>query len=76
MCFALQDSYSLINLSFYSSPQGIQTDLAADGSVDPRSVDVSQLHQSRFGLISQALMLILIAGFLASETLSEFWKTK
>ncbi|XP_050552211.1 uncharacterized protein LOC118277108 isoform X6 [Spodoptera frugiperda] len=55
---------------------GIQTDLAADGSVDPRSVDVSQLHQSRFGLISQALMLILIAGFLASETLSEFWKTK
>ncbi|XP_050552213.1 uncharacterized protein LOC118277108 isoform X8 [Spodoptera frugiperda] len=56
--------------------QGIQTDLAADGSVDPRSVDVSQLHQSRFGLISQALMLILIAGFLASETLSEFWKTK
>lgn len=56
--------------------QGIQTDLAADGTVDPRSVDVSQLHQSRFGLISQALMLILIAGFLASETLSEFWKTK
>ncbi|XP_026728429.1 uncharacterized protein LOC113494329 isoform X2 [Trichoplusia ni] len=57
--------------------QGIQTDLAdGSGSVDPRSVDVSQLHQSRFGLISQALMLILIAGFLASETLSEFWKTK
>ncbi|KAJ8710303.1 hypothetical protein PYW07_009669 [Mythimna separata] len=56
--------------------QGIQTDLAADGTVDPRSVNVSQLHQSRFGLISQALMLILIAGFLASETLSEFWKTK
>lgn len=57
--------------------QGIQTDLAArDGTVDPRSVDHSQLHQSRVGLISQALMLILIAGFLASETLSEFWKTK
>ncbi|XP_026332644.1 uncharacterized protein LOC113239757 [Hyposmocoma kahamanoa] len=57
--------------------QGIQTDLANDqGTVDPRSVNQSQLHQSRFGLISQALMLILIAGFLASETLSEFWKTK
>ncbi|XP_046973411.1 uncharacterized protein LOC124540050 isoform X2 [Vanessa cardui] len=57
--------------------QGIQTDLAdSDGSVDPRSVNHSQLHQSRVGLISQALMLILIAGFLASETLSEFWKTK
>ncbi|KPJ04206.1 putative E3 ubiquitin-protein ligase IE1 [Papilio xuthus] len=57
--------------------QGIQTDLAdRDGSVDLRSVDLSQLHQSRVGLVSQALMLILIAGFLASETLSEFWKTK
>ncbi|XP_068624936.1 uncharacterized protein [Battus philenor] len=57
--------------------QGIQTDLAdRDGSVDPRSVDHSQLQQSRVGLVSQALMLILIAGFLASETLSEFWKTK
>ncbi|XP_075985155.1 uncharacterized protein LOC142982522 isoform X1 [Anticarsia gemmatalis] len=57
--------------------QGIQTDLAErDGTVDPRSVNHSQLHQSRVGLISQALMLILIAGFLASETLSEFWKTK
>ncbi|XP_064075129.1 uncharacterized protein LOC113393623 isoform X2 [Vanessa tameamea] len=57
--------------------QGIQTDLAdSDGSVDPRSVNHSQLHQSRVGLVSQALMLILIAGFLASETLSEFWKTK
>nr|XP_034826477.1 uncharacterized protein LOC117983944 [Maniola hyperantus] len=56
--------------------QGIQTDLASDGSVDPRSVNHSQLHQSRLGLVSQALMLILIVGFLASETLSEFWKAK
>ncbi|XP_072948266.1 uncharacterized protein [Epargyreus clarus] len=57
--------------------QGIQTDLAdRDGTVDPRSVNLSQLHQSRVGLISQALMLILIAGFLASETVSELWKTK
>ncbi|XP_041974823.1 uncharacterized protein LOC121730069 [Aricia agestis] len=57
--------------------QGIQTDLLPrDGGVDPRSVDVSQLHQSRLGLVSQALMLILIAGFLTSETLSEFWKAK
>ncbi|XP_052744168.1 uncharacterized protein LOC112050265 [Bicyclus anynana] len=57
--------------------QGVQTDLAdPDGSVDPRSVNHSQLHQSRVGLVSQALMLILIVGFLASETLSEFWKAK
>ncbi|GBP67736.1 hypothetical protein EVAR_40507_1 [Eumeta japonica] len=57
--------------------QGIQTDFSEGrGVLDSRSVDHSQLHQSRFGLISQALMLIIIAGFLASETLSEFWKAK
>lgn len=39
-------------------------------------INLSQLHQSRIGLLSQALMLITIAGFLFSETLSEFWKTK
>lgn len=39
-------------------------------------INNSQLHQSRFGLLSQALMLIIIVGFLFSETLSEFWKTK
>lgn len=39
-------------------------------------VNASQLHQSRVGLVSQALMLITISGFLCSETLSEFWKTK
>ncbi|KAJ8941719.1 hypothetical protein NQ318_023315 [Aromia moschata] len=39
-------------------------------------INLSQLHQSRIGLLSQALMLIIIAGFLFSETLSEFWKAK
>ncbi|XP_019881544.2 uncharacterized protein LOC109609334 [Aethina tumida] len=39
-------------------------------------INLSQLHQSRIGLISQALMLITVVGFLFSETLSEFWKTK
>ncbi|RZC40517.1 uncharacterized protein BDFB_005832, partial [Asbolus verrucosus] len=39
-------------------------------------VNASQLHQSRIGLLSQALMLITVVGFLFSETLSEFWKTK
>lgn len=39
-------------------------------------INVSQLNQSRIGLLSQALMLIIISGFLFSETLSEFWKTK
>ncbi|XP_022902573.2 uncharacterized protein [Onthophagus taurus] len=39
-------------------------------------INNSQLHQSRVGLLSHALMLIVIVGFLFSETLSEFWKTK
>jgi len=41
-----------------------------------QSIDTSQLHQSRFGLLSQAFMLIIVVGFLFSETLSEFWKQK
>lgn len=39
-------------------------------------INISQLHQSRVGLLSQALMLFIIGGFLCGETLSEFWKTK
>ncbi|CAL7944380.1 unnamed protein product [Xylocopa violacea] len=39
-------------------------------------INVSQLHQSRVGLLSQAFMLFIIVGFLCSEMLSEFWKTK
>lgn len=42
---------------------------------EPR-INNSQLHQSRVGLLSHAFMLIIIVGFLFSETLSEFWKTK
>lgn len=40
------------------------------------NVNASQLHQSRFGLLSQAIMLIVIIGFLTSETLGDFWKKK
>ncbi|XP_014469476.1 PREDICTED: uncharacterized protein LOC106741715 [Dinoponera quadriceps] len=45
-------------------------------SLHMQQVNMSQLHQSRFGLLSQAFMLFIIVGFLFSETLSEFWKTK
>ncbi|XP_011166782.1 uncharacterized protein LOC105200772 [Solenopsis invicta] len=44
--------------------------------VHMQQVNTSQLHQSRFGLLSQAFMLFIVVGFLFSETLSEFWKTK
>ncbi|XP_075238592.1 uncharacterized protein LOC142334452 isoform X2 [Lycorma delicatula] len=39
-------------------------------------IDTSQLHQSRLGLLSQALMLSTIVLFLCGETLGEFWKKK
>lgn len=54
----------------------IQHDESADSEEFRPDINNSQLHQSRIGLLSQALMLILIVGFLCSETLSEFWKTK
>ncbi|KAG5685011.1 hypothetical protein PVAND_014214 [Polypedilum vanderplanki] len=40
------------------------------------NVNASQVHQSRFGLLSQALMLMVIVGFLTSEMLGDFWKQK
>jgi len=39
-------------------------------------INYSQLHQSRLGLLTQALMMMITVGFLLSETLSEFWKPK
>lgn len=39
-------------------------------------VNTSQLHQSRFGLVFQAFMLLIVGGFLFSEMLSDIWKTK
>ncbi|XP_014260105.1 uncharacterized protein LOC106672862 [Cimex lectularius] len=39
-------------------------------------VNLSQLNQSRLGLLSQALMLTAVMMFLFSETLGHFWKNK
>ena len=41
-----------------------------------QSIDMAQLHQSRLGLVSQAVMLIITVCFLLSEILGEFWKKK
>jgi len=41
-----------------------------------QSVNYSQLHQSRFGLISQAIMLMITVCFLFSDILGEFWRYK
>lgn len=40
------------------------------------SINASQLHQSRFGLLAQALMMMVTIGFIFSETMSELWKQK
>eukprot|EP00096_Caligus_rogercresseyi_P011935 TRINITY_DN484_c0_g1_i3.p1 TRINITY_DN484_c0_g1~~TRINITY_DN484_c0_g1_i3.p1 ORF type:complete len:577 (-),score=90.68 TRINITY_DN484_c0_g1_i3:218-1948(-) len=39
-------------------------------------VNTSQLHQSRLGLLSQAVMMMVTVGFLFAETMEEFWKSK
>lgn len=54
---------------------GVESEPLKNDNLRPQ-INISQLLQSRIGLLSQALMLILIVGFLFSETLSEFWKTK
>lgn len=36
----------------------------------------SQLHQSRFGLLSQAFLLIITVGFIVSDVLGSCWKDK
>lgn len=41
-----------------------------------RCIDSAQLHQSRFGLIFQACMLMITVCFLFSEILGQFWKNK
>lgn len=46
---------------------------ANNGSDNINSV---QVHHARFGLLSQAVMMIVIVGFLASEMLGDFWKKK
>lgn len=61
---------------FEGGPSSRSQERQLISSLQQKKVDTSQLHQSRVGLLSQALMLSIIVGFLFSETLSEFWKKK
>lgn len=45
-------------------------------SVGMQYINIVQVHHARFGLLSQAVMMCIIVGFLASETLGDFWKDK
>ncbi|CAG9862633.1 unnamed protein product [Phyllotreta striolata] len=65
-----------ISKSLQLASNSFETEPLKDESTIKQQINFSQLHQSRIGLLSQALMLIIISGFLFSETLSEFWKTK
>ena len=65
-----------------SSPQKKKEKLDQTGDSNPvavyddENVNPSQLHQSRLGLVSQSLMMLITCAFLFAETLEEFWKTK
>lgn len=50
--------------------------LSDANNISSQHINQSQLHQSRLGLLSQALMMMVTVGFLLSETLSQFWKPK
>lgn len=43
---------------------------------DSQHINVVQVHHARIGLLSQAVMMTFVVGFLLSETLGNFWKDK
>lgn len=59
----------------------IQQATASTSSTQPpeanqQPINLVQVHHARFGLLSQAIMMVFIVGFLASETFADFWKDK
>lgn len=69
---SVSGSSSLESMS--SAGGGVQ---AAGGvAANTELVNLAQVHHARFGLLSQAVMMIVIVGFLASETLGDLWKDK
>lgn len=56
-------------------PGGAASRTAATATSAER-INLAQVHHARFGLLSQAVMMIVIVGFLASETLGDLWKDK
>ncbi|KAK4309797.1 hypothetical protein Pmani_018590 [Petrolisthes manimaculis] len=60
-----------------STQRLVPEQLQVNGVVPPhRGVDQSQLHQSRFGLVFQACMLMITVCFLFSDVLGGFWKNR
>ena len=78
-------NWDFLFICFFGIISNTQTNLLANfclqitGPNRPQfrqSIDTAQLHQSRLGLVSQAIMLIITVCFILSEILGEFWKKK
>lgn len=63
---------SLESMAQGCAGSGVRTAVAANAE----RMNLVQVHHARFGLLSQAVMMIVIVGFLASETLGDLWKDK
>ena len=72
LCLKCHNTYPILIVSFHQQRIGTQQQL----HFRRPSVNTSQLHQSRVGLLSQAVMMMITVGFMFSETLEQFWKTK
>ncbi|KAK8407307.1 hypothetical protein O3P69_002096 [Scylla paramamosain] len=58
-------------------PEQLQVSGEVVGVAHPQQgIDQSQLHQSRFGLVFQACMLMITVCFLFSDVLGGFWKNR
>ncbi|XP_050727359.1 uncharacterized protein LOC127004082 isoform X2 [Eriocheir sinensis] len=58
-------------------PEQLQVTGKVRGESTPQQgIDQSQLHQSRFGLVFQACMLMITVCFLFSDVLGGFWKNR
>lgn len=51
-------------------------DCGQSSTASSQNFNFVQVHHARFGLLSQAVMMIIIVGLLMSETLGDFWKKK
>lgn len=68
--------YDSVQPSTSSASIAPSTSSSSKPSPSQQHINFVQVHHARFGLLSQAVMMIFIVGFLASETFAGFWKDK
>lgn len=65
------------NIQTTGSPSSTASSSSSKPSIsDSQHINVVQVSHARFGLLSQAVMMTFVVGFLLSETLGDFWKDK